>query len=743
MEYYAHSLTEDKNKWQPLKDHLSSVSLLAGGFANKFGAQSYGETGGRFHDLGKYQIVFQRRLEGSKERIPHSSAGAKELLALYSGNTIERIIATMIAYCIVGHHTGLPNYSSVTGDQTAKTLKSRLKEQITDYSAYKDEILLEEIDFPSKLPIIPDSSNFGSTFSFFIRMLYSTIVDADFLDTEIAMNDGVIVREPFPSLSVLEQKLNFHLESFMNPQNEINHQRTKTLRECIEKGKNTDRGYYSLTVPTGGGKTLASLAFAMKHAIRNEMDRIIYVIPYTSIIDQTASNFKNIFGDSNVLEHQSNFDWNKFEKQLSNEEIPDYANSMVKKLRLASENWDVPIVVTTNVQFFESLYSNRSSKTRKLHNIVNSIIIFDEAQMIPIDFMLPCIKSVHELVKNYRATAVFCTATQPKLAQFFPDSVSITEIIDDTYSLEDFYKRVDVNYIGIKNRDQIAKLIASEPQVLCIVNTKQKAIDIFNLLPEDGRFHLSTYMCPVHRHETLAEIKNRLQNGQTCRVVSTSLIEAGVDIDFPIGFRELTGLDSLIQSAGRINRENRLTTKGKLFIFELADETKTRVPSELKQRIQISKQLINKYHDNPISIKAIEEYFTQLYSVKTPASFDIAGIMQKLNSMSPELVDIPFKTIADDFKLIEDRSIPIIIPYNNEAVKFISQLEYSDFPRKIVRELQKFTVNVYQYEYERLLGAAIINTIFARYNVLINPAENYGTTGIKIPPADQSLGIMV
>ncbi len=299
------------------------------------------------------------------------------------------------------------------------------------------------------------------------------------------------------------QNIQCRYEKFDNPQGEINRKRTETLKVCTEKAQ-SKQGFFTLTIPTGGGKTLASMAFALNHAARHGLKRVIYVIPFTSIIEQNAAIFKEFLGDKNVLEHHSNFDWKKGNKQDS-AEADDETKDALDKLKLAAENWDIPIVVTTNVQFFESLFANKSSRCRKLHNMAKSVIIFDEAQMLPREYLDPSMLAVKELVTNYDVSAVFCTATQPALDRRLPN-VNFTELAPDPQALFDFYKRVRFNNIGKTPDAELIERIKAYPQALCIVNTRRHAKGLFDELKEDeGSFHLSTLMCPIHRKATCSD----------------------------------------------------------------------------------------------------------------------------------------------------------------------------------------------------------------------------------------------
>lgn len=439
------------------------------------------------------------------------------------------------------------------------------------------------------------------------------------------------------------------------------------------------------------------MAFALKHAIVNGMRRVIYVIPYTSIIEQNAAIFRDLFGENIVLEHHSNI--------LHYDDTDGETESISANVKLASENWDMPIVFTTNVQFFESLFASKSSRCRKLHNIVGSIIIIDEAQMIPTDFLLPCINALVELVTNYNTTIVLCTATQPAINTFLPPEIKPIEIIDEPQKLYSDFKRVEINHLGELHDDLLAKKLQSEKQVLCIVNSKKHARVLYEMIRKEGSYHLSTRMCAVHRSHVLRLIKARLRNAETCRVVSTQLIEAGVDIDFPVVFRSSAGIDSIAQSAGRCNREG-IREKGTVFVFR---PERHGLPSGwLSRTASIGEEVFRRVAD-PISLEGVNEYFQQLYNIEGER-LDKKGIMTDIKEQQKQL-KFPFRSIANKFKLIDENTTSIVIPYDDECKFLIEKTMYSEFPRKFIRKLQRYSVQVYESEFRDMLRLGIIRDI--------------------------------
>lgn len=710
MEYYAHARDgEDKSKWQRLIDHLKNTADLAEVFGRDAGVESLARIAGLLHDLGKFSTEFQKRLEGGP-RVDHSTAGAKELKALLKGAPQEAF-ADLLAYPIMGHHSGLPDYGN-EADLEGSTVCARFKKNVPSCHEYKSRLDLSAFPFPQKFHIRPLKGKLGFSLSFLTRMVYSALVDADFQDTQTYMK-GEKPRGGYDDIPTLRDKMDAHLKKFENPTSDINRRRCEILQACIEKGIKQTPGFFSLTVPTGGGKTLASMAFALHHAAEFGLKRVIYIIPFTTIIEQNAKVFKTIFGEDQVLEHHSNFDWEG--KKLENPD--DKTISALAKLKLAAENWDIPIVVTTNVQFFESIYANRSSRCRKLHNIAKSVLIFDEAQMLPREYMRPAMAAVWELVTNYGASAVLCTATQPGLERFLPENTEIRELAPNPQALFKFYKRVEIKNLGIQTDEELLYRLNAHEQALCIVNTRRHAGGLFGGLQGGGNFHLSTLMCPAHRHSKLDEIKVRLTDGKPCRVISTTLMEAGIDLDFPVGYRALSGLDSINQAAGRVNRE---MTRGEseVFVFEPNSKFIKKIPSFLKQTAEVARMVLRDHAEAPISIPAIQAYFNILYDLQDPnISFDYKRIMDCFDS---DEARFKFETAARNFHLIEDPTETVIIPYNPEAEQLIEELKYSDYPFTTLRKIQPYTVSIFAGEFEKLSSKGGILTISDTYYVL-NP----------------------
>jgi CRISPR-associated endonuclease/helicase Cas3 len=726
--YFGHSLQgKDKSEWQLLKAHLSDTAKRARDLGADAGVGDLAFSAALLHDIGKYSRAFQARLDGNGRKVDHATAGAREVLELFNKDGLENKLATLLSYCIAGHHTGLPDYGDSTELDGSGTLRSRIeKKKLEDYSAYRTEI------DPTMLKLNARklrTSNDAFSVAFMTRMIFSALVDADFQDTETFMKQEAKVRGGHASIEELCKAFNTAMQRYDYPQNEINKKRTETLKTCVEKA-NCDQGFFTLTIPTGGGKTETSMAFALNHAVKHGLKRVIYVIPFTSIIEQNAKKFEEYLGEDNVLEHHSNFDWKKGNKTGSEEAADDETRETLDKLKLAAENWDIPIVVTTNVQFFESLYANKSSRCRKLHNIARSVIVFDEVQMLPREYLDPCMLAVKELVTNYGVSAVFCTATQPALHQRLPN-VTFTELAPDPQALFNFYKRVQVKNIGRTTDFDLVEKINAYKQVLCIVNTRRHAKGLFDQLEADGSFHLSTLMCPTHRKVVLEDIRGRLKANEPCRVISTQVMEAGIDVDFPVGFRALAGLDSIIQAAGRVNREMKQDL-GDVYVFDPETPFIKKTPIFIKQGAAFAEGVMRKFEGQIDSKAAIEDYFNMLYYVQGKQAFDV----KKILSCFGNGIEFEFKKAADQFRMIDNNTVSVVIPYNGDAKNLVERARNHPYPFTFARQLQMYTVNIYENEFEKLQSKGVIETVNEIYQVLTEKGTKefyHEKTGLVLP----------
>ena len=715
--YYAHSAENlPYEHWQTMESHACNVGGMAAGFAAYFGAQEIARATGLLHDVGKYSPLFDKRLHGDPKRVDHSTAGAKIAVECWGVR-----LGKMMAFCIAGHHAGLANGAGA-GDGRS-TLQQRLDWQFGADIPQLDEVWRQEIDLPETLPapsVKPDAGDHPHfTCAFFIRMLYSCLVDADFLDTEAfyaKLEQRETVRGSHPDLETLRPVFFDFINAFRRraaqaPQETEEQQRNAALNrlrgEILDYAvaqAQQETGLFSLTVPTGGGKTFTSMAFALEHAKVHGLRRVIYVIPFTSIIEQNAAEFRKAFGalgEAAVLEHHSSFDDGK----LQNEATKD-------KLHLASENWDAPIVVTTAVQFFESLFADRSSRCRKLHNIAGSVIILDEAQMLPLNLLLPIMQAIKELAQNYRCSVVMCTATQPAVQAengFYRGFENVREIAPKPTALFDKLRRTTVQHIGTQTDTDLLAKFAEHPQMLVIVNNRRHARSLYDQAKHlDGTFHLTTLMCAKHRSQKLDEIRGHLKNGEPCRVIATSLIEAGVDVDFPLVMRAEAGLDSVAQAAGRCNREGKRPSENS-FVWIFAPEEQWKAPPELAAQAAVMRLTADSFSDDLLSTQAVAAYFAELYQLKG-SELDNKKIL-KMHNDTGQSLDFPFQTIADKFRMIESHMQPLIIPFDNEAESLISSLHHADHIGGLLRKLQPYTVQIPEKALAALYKAGRIEPI--------------------------------
>lgn len=686
LSYYAHvrETGTGGKEFQTVAQHLSGTAELCRAFAAAFGAEKDGELAGLTHDVGKCTEEFQNRLLNDGPVVDHATAGA--MACAMQGNRY-------VAACVAGHHSGLQDFGNMrTARRDDGTFYGRLLKG-------REEGCLEHCgESGVALPMAAISAAQGLNTlqaSFWTRMLYSCLVDADFLDTERFIN-GERDRGGCDDMAALLARLRAYIEPWQTPTTGLNRLRCEILNTCMEAGRKP-KGVYTLTVPTGGGKTVASLAFALRHAVEYGMQRVIYVIPYTSIIDQNAQVFRDILGSGNVLEHHSGVQF----------DLSDGAAAEDVRKALATENWDMPVVVTTAVQFFESLYAARSSRCRKLHNLANSVIIFDEAQMLPLPHLRPCVAAIASLAEQFHSTVVLCTATQPSLDDLlrtYAPSCPVTELCPQTALLYDRFCRVTFRQAGTLTDEALAEQLSEQRQVLCIVNSRKAAQKLFALLPPEGSYHLSTLMIPAQRQALLGEIRERLRQGKLCRVVSTSLIEAGVDVDFPAVYRELAGLDSVMQAAGRCNREGKRSAEDSIVtIFE-----RTELPPLLfRAAIGAAREALGEGRD-PAAPETMARYFRSLRSL-TGDALDKQGVI-KAFTQGIEGCEFPFRTVAEKFRLIDQNTYTIYIPYG-EGAALLQRLQDGECSRELYRKLGRYAVSVYDKHFQALYHTGALLTV--------------------------------
>ncbi len=700
MEFYAHSIEgKPVDDWHRLEEHLKGTAELAASFAAEFGCGEWGRIAGLWHDLGKFSENFQKMLLASADahietqpgRVDHSTAGAIHAFKKF------KIPGRIFSYLIAGHHAGLPDWQTDTAGR--KSLVQRIQ----------NIELLKKLPFSDIPPHIIEQSLPKQKFitkeghALWIRMLYSCLVDADFLDTEAFLEpEKTKNRKGFPSLNELLPLFELYMTDKQAKADDtfVNKQRAEILRQCVAKSVH-EPARFTLTVPTGGGKTLSSLAFALNHAVKpgHNKRRIIYVIPYTSIIEQTAEQFRDIFKDA-VVEHHSNVD------------VSDESRETARS-RLACENWDASIIVTTSVQFFDSLFANRSSRCRKLHNIVNSVVILDEVQLLPPEYLNPILHTMKELHQNYNVTFVLSTATQPafgihKSFDFhFEGLGDMVEIMENPLSLHESFKRVEVHVpsdlLTPCTWEDLASELTQHPSVLCIVNRRDDCRTLYELMPEKGEktFHLSALMCGEHRSKVINQIKQRLKDKIPTRVVSTQLVEAGVDLDFPVVYRALAGLDSIAQAAGRCNREG-LLERGCVVVFAPL----SKIPAGyLRQAGEIGRRLLAEKTEDLLSPKKFEQFFKELYWLQGN-NLDQHGILKDLAPDSE--LRFSFLSAAQKFRLIDDKEYaPVIVCYE-EGEKLIGLLKKKGPERWLMRKIQRYVVNLPRYVHTKLRNEGAI-----------------------------------
>jgi len=717
--FYARSVEKDPDKthWQLLEDHLFQVAEIASRFAEKFSSKDWGYIAGLWHDLGKYQEEFQKKLIDETIRVEHSGVGA------YLSFEKNKSMYLPLAFIIAGHHAGLTNCKfSETG--MPSDLQKRIKNNKQKIGNCRTNIPLEITQ--KEFPQIPDFIVSKLNIDFWIRFLFSALVDADRINSAEFTDPSLkTLREGYDSINELGKNCDQYIDKIMKnltadkKNKTVNILRKSILGQCREKAVSSP-DVFSLTVPTGGGKTLSSMSFALNHAEKNNLQRVIVVIPYTSIIEQNAKVYKEALGIKNVLEHHSNLDPQK-QKEIKGDEL-------AKKHELATENWDAPVIVTTSVQFFETLFSNKPSKCRKLHNIAKSVIILDEIQTIPPKYLNCILDALNQLVKNYGCSVVLSTATPPALGlrkSLKYGFKNVLPIIENPGEIAEKLKRVDIIWPEQKEDVWDIEDLANElddlveDQFLCIVHKRSDARELAKAIENRGCenvFHLSALMCPKHRLDTIESIDNVLKEKKPCRVVSTQLVEAGVDLDFPVVYRALAGLDSIVQAAGRCNREGNLES-GKVVVFRSKSKPPPGTPTTALYVME--GLLLDDEKNLDVSDPEIfERYFRELYFSRATDQKNIQGNRKEFN----------FATVGRDFKMIEDGfTYTIIVPWGDseERLSKLRNAINGGHPKKEhLRSLQPFTVNVYEKSFYKLQNAGAIDEVMEGLFAL-NGTHNY------------------
>jgi len=714
--YYAHTACDPtgqllpESEWQTLEDHLRETARLAASFASAFGTEPWGRAAGLLHDIGKATPEFQQRLHGLMQHVDHKSAGAKAALELYGEK-----VGKLLAYCVRGHHGGLPDFTD---------LKNDLSEKASNGSSHIEPELPELGALQLRKPALAAQEERGAYLQLLIRMIFSCLVDADYLDTERVMSpEQSRIRIHAASVQALWASYQKKLDELLGYEitNPVYAARREVLHACLRAGRESS-GFFTLTVPTGGGKTLSSLAFAMEQ-LRRGKRRVIYAVPFTTVTEQTADVFRGIFGNELVLEHQSNMD------------LSGKTDDEIDSIRLFSQNWDAPLVVTTTAQLFDSLFSNKPSRCRKLHRLAGSVLIIDEAQTLPDRLLRPILAVLKSLVADFEATAVFCTATQPGLKETWMQSLAPREIVPQPERLFEVLRRVKISHLGALSNDALTEHVLARPQALVIVNTRAHACALYQrwkpLRDEGSLFHLSALMCPQHRTEILAAIKGRLAIDLPCLVVSTSLIEAGVDIDLPCVYRAEAGLESIAQSAGRCNREGRLPA-GDFRIFAPED---ARTPRYLQENTDFGRKVLSRFPGDPFCPQAIAAYFDMRYHDE--ARLDALKLLPEWGQALRRM-DFRFEATGKAFQFIDSDAETVLIPYDGRARALLQA------PLQNMRQLQRYAVSVYQAEHINNLKRVVDARGEPVHGVWVldpyNKTSYSPETGLQLPKENEFLG---
>ena len=755
--------TREDGSIQSLPEHIEGVAQHCAQFLEQAGLPELAPLGrllAQLHDAGKAQRAFQRYILGeSTAKAPHSAAGALLATSLLPELSEELQLkklprtSQLLAYAISGHHRGLYDYGGLEAKLKDRETKDRCKKTAEALTNLRSEIQswAKEHAEATETALRELAKQVGATeqAQALIRLLFSCLVDADFLDTEAFMDEERKGRRHeatsvYASLEVLRDRLTKHMEGFSKA-GAINEARRAFLNQCREHGRSCPKGYYSLFLPTGGGKTLSSMAWALETALKHEAQRIIYVIPYTSIITQTAGIFRETFGEEHVLEHHSDI---SFAGGEASQEAERY-----ERTRLLAENWDAPIIVTTNVQFFESLFSHKVSRNRKVHSIANSVVVFDEVQMFPTEFLSPMLRLLDDLKHIYGTQLLFCSATLPP---FDKDHSSAFKKVNDYHQLSDAIQPIvpeDPELFKVFDRviyhleektyatEELAQALGQHASALCIVNSRRDASQLYRALLETGKeaqdvIHLSRNMCSAHLKERIAEIRQRLKEGIPTIVISTQLIEAGVDIDLPIVYRAMSGLDSIVQAGGRCNREGKRPAPGEVYVFSLSDGGKA--IGAIAQGQHATRFLLDNDKEptrSSMPLELIEAYYNRYYA--SIESFDTKDIGESLyDEDEAKRWRFDFEQASDAFRLIDNVDHDLFVPYarGKELIEEL-QRQTLHLDRRTMRELQQYHVSISKGRYKELMAARLLSEVvvnrYTKQTILVLEPQGY----------DEALGV--
>jgi len=704
---FAHSRNSDGQR-HGLLDHLLAVGNLCAVHAEPLGAGEIGRALGLWHDLGKADPAFQSYLVASESNPSRRGHGPDHKAA---GALLAREHLGAVALLIQGHHGGLR-----TPAEFNAWLRERAGLPGTRAALEAAGPLLGGREPLPHKDLPPGVNDDPLAADLFLRLLFSALVDADALDTEAHFEGAQgALRRPGTALGDLWARFDCSQQALSGRvDTPVNRDRQAIYEACLEAAE-SDPGLFRLTVPTGGGKTRSAMGFALRHALRNAQERIILAIPYISITEQTADVYRGIFetepGIPVVLEHHSGMP--------AAAEDDDASASAAMWSRLAAENWDAPIVVTTTVQLFESLYANTPAKARRLHRLANSVILLDEAQALPPHLLEPILDALTRLVRNYHSSVVLSTATQPAF-EAIPafDRLQATEIVPQPQRFFSSLERVAYEWRldSPLSWEEVAAALRDERQVLAVLNTRKQAIALLSALADPAALHLSTLLCGAHRRAVLAEVKRRLATGEPCRLVSTQVVEAGVDLDFPTVFRALGPLDAIIQAAGRCNREGHLV-RGRVVVFRPQDGA---LPmGAYRAATNISGALLGAGNVDPNAADAARTYYERLYRTVDTDREGIQALRRNLD----------YPEVARRFRMIDDDTISVIVPYGSEderqGVQHLVAALREGRPggRARWRALQPYVVNVRRREAQRYAGQALLSLIgedigewFGRYD---------------------------
>lgn len=757
----AHTLDGfGRSAWEPLEHHLRQVAEIIGGkdgacgFATPFGADEIGRLAGLWHDLGKYSRAFQSMLDRSHaglghDRVDHSTAGALHAIETLGKTAGLQHAALALAFVIAGHHAGLADLgtsNSVEDSSLLRRLKSPPPECADARSRAPDWLKSESLRAVPR-QLVQETTTSPLRRSMFIRMLFSTLIDADRLATERAVNPDVsdLRERQHPTIAELRHALDQYLASKtsgVTSRSRMNEIRASLLAACRAAAAHRP-GLFTLTAPTGSGKTLSSMAFALGHAERHGLERVIYAMPFTSVTEQNAEVFRDAFrsiGRDVVLEHHSAYDSDSSRDPSSRGAAADgeTASPAERRRQLAVENWDARVIVTTNVQLLESLFASETRRCRKLHRLARSVIVLDEAQSLPVELLRPTLAALEELVAMYGVTVVLCSATMPAVMRRreFPiglDPAKVIEIVPNQAELATTMRRVDVRVVGSLSDEQLADEIAGRERALLVLNTRAHAARVFRMLEglATDVLHLSASMCPAHRSDWVRIIKEKLAAKRPCRVVSTQVVEAGIDIDFPVVYRAMAGLDSIVQAAGRCNREGS-KSRGEVVVFETDESPPGDIGAAAASTREVLAHDEGKPAPDPLGLNTIEHFFRQLYWSKGPPEPGWDGRIRpdgRRCGITKMLEELNFASASRNYRIIEDGTVGVVVPYGEVGTRLCeevarSHMTNSERQRDTRRRAQRYTVAIRPWQVKKLVDAGLCQ--LTESGLMVLAEEAYG-----------------